>query len=62
MLNSKAKELIRAEQLIEEGKFEEALRLLNEFGEKINPSFHDKISYYILRSSLASYFYQGNLI
>ncbi|MFW9785058.1 MAG: hypothetical protein ACFFFB_22445, partial [Candidatus Heimdallarchaeota archaeon] len=58
MVNSKDIGLTRAKQFMEEGKLEEALRLLNEFGDKKNTSFYNQISYYILRSSLYLYFFQ----
>ena len=56
------KELIQAEKLIEEGKIEKALQLLNEFGKKKDLPYHERISYYTLKSRLAVYFLDGNEI
>jgi len=48
----KAEELIQAENLIEEGKFDRALKLLKIFDKKNSISKHDKLSCYHLRSQL----------
>ncbi|MFX0106289.1 MAG: tetratricopeptide repeat protein, partial [Candidatus Hodarchaeota archaeon] len=56
MSYSVTKELIKAEKLIEEGKIEEALQLLNDFGKKKDLPYHERISYYTLKSILAGYF------
>ncbi|MFW9895165.1 MAG: hypothetical protein ACFFD7_05105 [Candidatus Thorarchaeota archaeon] len=50
--------LTQAKKFMREGKLDEALPRLNEFGEKKSLSFHDQISYYILKSSLSLYFFQ----
>ncbi len=60
MSHSEPRELIQAKQLMEEGKLEEALQLVDDFGKKDNLSYHDQISYYILKSSLSSYFFNKN--
>jgi len=57
MSYSDPKELIRARKLIEEAKFEEALQLVNEFGEKKDLSSDEQISYYTLKSILAGFFF-----
>lgn len=38
-----AKELIQAENLIEEGKIEKALQLVNDFGKKKDLPYHERI-------------------
>ncbi len=53
-------ELIKVEKLIEEGKIEKALQLLNDFGKKKDLPFHERISYYILKSRIAVYFLDWN--
>ena len=53
MSYSEPKELIRARKLIEEAKFEEALQIVDKFGEKKELSLHERISYYLLKSLLA---------
>ncbi|MFX0106207.1 MAG: tetratricopeptide repeat protein [Candidatus Hodarchaeota archaeon] len=60
MSYSEPKELINAEKLIEEGKIEEALQLLNDFGKKKDLSYHERISYYTLKSLVAFYFLDRN--
>ncbi len=51
------KELIQAERLIEEGKIEKALQLVNDFGKQKDLSHHERIYYYTLKSRLAIYFW-----
>lgn len=48
----KAEELIQAEKLIEEGKFDRVLKLLKIFDKKNSISNHDKLSCYHLRGQL----------
>ncbi|MFX0003904.1 MAG: TIR domain-containing protein [Promethearchaeota archaeon] len=50
------KELIKTEKLIEAGKIEEAVQLLNNFGKKKDLSYHERISYYRLKSLVALFF------
>lgn len=52
MVYSKPKELIRARELMEKAKFEEALQVLITFKKIENQSIHDQVSYYILMSSI----------
>jgi tetratricopeptide (TPR) repeat protein len=54
------KELGQAEKRIEEGKLEEALQLLNNFKKKKDLSYHERISYYCLKSLVAFYFLDRN--
>ncbi|MFW9827977.1 MAG: tetratricopeptide repeat protein [Candidatus Thorarchaeota archaeon] len=53
-------ELIQAEKFIKEGKIEKALQLVNDFGKKKDLTYHERISYYILKSRLATYFFDRN--
>ncbi len=57
MSYSEPKELIRARKLIEEAKFEEALQIVDNFGEKKELSVHERISYYLLKTLLAIFNY-----
>ena len=57
MSHSEPKELIRARKLMEEGKFEETLQIVNAFEEKKDLSSGEQISYYTLKSILALYFF-----
>ena len=60
MAHSEPRELIQAKKLMEEGKLEKALQLVDDFGKKDNLSNQEQISFYILKSSLASYFFNKN--
>ncbi|MFX0040275.1 MAG: tetratricopeptide repeat protein [Promethearchaeota archaeon] len=60
MSYSVPKELIKAENLIEEGKIEEAVRLIDDFGKKKDFSYHERISYYRLKSLVSFYFLDRN--
>ncbi|MFX1496038.1 MAG: tetratricopeptide repeat protein [Promethearchaeota archaeon] len=51
----KPKELNQAARLIKEVKLLEALKLLDEFGKRKDLSLAERVSYYILRSSLSFY-------
>ncbi|MFX0000905.1 MAG: tetratricopeptide repeat protein [Candidatus Hodarchaeota archaeon] len=62
MVYSEPKELIQAEKLINEGKIENALQLVNTFGEKKDLPYFERIYYYTLKSSLANYFFDRNEI
>jgi tetratricopeptide (TPR) repeat protein len=55
----KSKDLTNAKSFLEEGKLEEALQLTNKFGKKKNLSYYEKISFYILKCSLAMHFGQN---
>jgi len=55
MSYSEPKELIRARKLIEEGHLEEALQILDGFGERKDLAYHEQISYYTLKSLLAGF-------
>ncbi|MFW9829510.1 MAG: hypothetical protein ACFFEY_18190, partial [Candidatus Thorarchaeota archaeon] len=57
MSHSGLNELIRAEKLIEEGKIDKALKLINEFGEKKDLLQYEWISYYTAKSRIATYFW-----
>ena len=57
MSDSEPRELIQAEKLVEEGKIEEALQLVNNFGKRKNLPHHERISYYTLKSYLALLFF-----
>ncbi len=57
MAYSEPKELIRARELMENAKFEEALQVLITFKKIENQSIHDKVSYYILMSLLLILFF-----
>ncbi|MFW9822792.1 MAG: tetratricopeptide repeat protein [Candidatus Thorarchaeota archaeon] len=56
MSHPEPQELIQAEKLIEEGKPEEALHLLNTFVNKKDLSYCERILYYRLRSQIAFYY------
>lgn len=56
MSQQEAEELLQAQKLIDDGKFKEALQLVNDFGKKKDLSSHERISYYIFKSRLAEYF------
>jgi tetratricopeptide (TPR) repeat protein len=60
MSYSEPKELINTEKLIEQGKIEQAVQLLNDFGKKKDLSYHERISYYRLKSLVAFYFLDRN--
>ncbi|MFX0000906.1 MAG: tetratricopeptide repeat protein [Candidatus Hodarchaeota archaeon] len=60
MVYSEPKELIQAEKLINEGKIENALQLVNTFGEKKDLPYFERIYYYTLKSRLANYFFDRN--
>ncbi|MHA2051654.1 MAG: tetratricopeptide repeat protein [Promethearchaeota archaeon] len=60
MSHSEHKELIQIEKLLEEGKLEKALQLLNEFGKKEDLSHRERIAYYRLKSLVANYFLDRN--
>ncbi|MFX1590224.1 MAG: hypothetical protein ACFFC1_18980 [Promethearchaeota archaeon] len=62
MSNSNGKELTQAKQLIKEGKLEEAIQLINESGKEKPLSGDEKISYYLLKSSLSLYLFQNQNI
>jgi tetratricopeptide (TPR) repeat protein len=57
MSYSENRDLIKAEKLIEEGKIEKALQLVNDFGKKKDLPYIERISYYTLKSILAGYFH-----
>ncbi len=57
MSYSEPKELIRVRKLIEEGHFEEALQILDGFGESKDLAYHEQISYYTLKSFLALFLF-----
>ncbi|MHA2287288.1 MAG: tetratricopeptide repeat protein, partial [Promethearchaeota archaeon] len=50
---SEPDELIRVRKLIFEGKFEEGNQILDKFSEKIDFSFQERISFYLLKSLVA---------
>jgi len=54
MSHSEPEELIQAKKLMEDGKFDEALQIMNEIEEKEGLSNYEQISYYILKSSISS--------
>ncbi len=58
MSNSNGKELTQAKQLIKEGKLEEAIQLVNKSGKEKTLSRDEKISYYLIKSSLSLYLFQ----
>lgn len=55
MSHLESNELIRAEELIERGKLEEALQLLKDFKKKRDLSLNEQILYYVLISSIAEH-------
>ncbi|MFX1310763.1 MAG: tetratricopeptide repeat protein, partial [Promethearchaeota archaeon] len=57
MSYSEPKELVQARQFIIEGKFEEALQIVDKFGEKKDLSSGEQISYFTLKSTLAFHFF-----
>jgi len=57
MSYSGPKELIQAEKLIEEGKIEKALQIVNDFGKKKDLSHHERTAYYIVKSYFAFLFF-----
>jgi tetratricopeptide (TPR) repeat protein len=61
MSHSEPKALIRARKLIEEAKFEEALQIVNKFGKKKELSSSEQISYYTLKSLLATIVFNNKL-
>ena len=54
MSHSESRELIQAKILMEQGKFEEALQIADKISKKKDLSHHDKILYYLLKSSLSA--------
>ncbi|MFX0000902.1 MAG: tetratricopeptide repeat protein [Candidatus Hermodarchaeota archaeon] len=54
------KELGQAEKLIEAGKIEEALQILNDFKNKKDLSYRERIAYYCLKGFVAFYFQDRN--
>ncbi|MFX0060532.1 MAG: tetratricopeptide repeat protein, partial [Candidatus Heimdallarchaeota archaeon] len=58
----KPKELRQAAQLIKEVKFLKALKLLDEFGKNKVLLLEEKVSYFILKSSLLNYLLRGEEI
>ncbi len=62
MSNSNGKELTQAKQLIKEGKLEEAIQLVNKSGKEKPLSRDEKISYYLLKSSLSQSLFQNQNI
>ncbi|MFX0081581.1 MAG: tetratricopeptide repeat protein [Candidatus Hodarchaeota archaeon] len=59
MTKLEAKELIRAENLIDEGKLDEALTFLNNYAQKEGLNHHDKASCHLLQCQIL--FWQGKL-
>ena len=52
MVYSESEEVIKAKRLMQEGKFEKSLQLMNKFGEKEGLSLLEKISCYTLKSAV----------
>ncbi|MFW9867653.1 MAG: tetratricopeptide repeat protein [Candidatus Thorarchaeota archaeon] len=48
-----SKDLLHANNLMEEGKFEEAIQVIDNFENREDISLNDKIAYYVLKSSLS---------
>jgi tetratricopeptide (TPR) repeat protein len=61
MSHSEPKELAQARKLIEQAKLEEALQIVNEFGEQKDLSSSEQISYYTLKSLLAMVFSRNRI-
>ncbi|MFX1495558.1 MAG: tetratricopeptide repeat protein [Promethearchaeota archaeon] len=60
MSQPEAEELLQVQKLIDDGKFKEALQLVNDFGKKKHISSLERLTYYIFKSRLADFMYDRN--